>query len=142
MSKLDECIERRLIRKVRPNREKALKALEIARERLTEAKASRSSGIASAAILLAYAAIFHASRALLFRDGYVEKSHFCVVEYINEKYVKKGELDAKFVPLIHNARQERHEVIYGLEKSETLEDAEEVLSLAKELLEKVKDMLS
>jgi len=142
VSKLDECIEKRLLRREKPDKEKAIRAIEIARERLIDAEISEDAGIPSATILLAYAAIFHASRALLFRDGYSEKSHYCVVEYINEKYVKTGKLDAKFIPLIRHARQERHEVFYGLEKTETKEDAEEVIDLAREFIKKIGELLS
>lgn len=89
MSRFSECIEKRLLRKDTPNKQKAIIALEISEQRLMDAEISMDSEIYSAAILLSYASMFHASRALLFKDGFTEKSHYCLIEFIKEKYIKK-----------------------------------------------------
>jgi len=43
-------------------------------------------------------------------------------------------INSKFSHLLSNAREERHEVLYGLEKTETKEDAEHTIKTAKEYL--------
>jgi uncharacterized protein (UPF0332 family) len=141
MTKLTECIEKRLLRKTFPDKKKAGIALEIAEQRFLDAEISFDSEIYSATILLSYAAMFHASRALLFKDGYTEKSHYCLSEFIKENYIKKGLISQKFSFLLNNAREERHEVLYGLEKKETKEDAQTTLSTAKEYLKEIKKLI-
>lgn len=134
MTKFQDCLDKRLLRKDSPDKQKALKALEIAGERLLDAGVSFEAEIYSATILLSYAAMFHASRALLFKDGFTEKSHYCLIEFIKEKYIQKGLIDSKFAFLLNNAREERHQVLYGLEKTETKEDANQVINTAREYL--------
>jgi len=90
MTRFQDCLEKRLLRRDRPDRQKALKALEIGEQRLLDAEISLEAEIHSAAILLSYAAMFHASRALLFKDGYVERSHYCLIEFVKEKYILTG----------------------------------------------------
>lgn len=138
---LNECIKKRLIRKDKPDKEKAKKALEMAKERLTDAEISIDAEIPSATIILAYSAMFHASRALLFRNGFTEKSHLCLYLFIKERYIKTGRISQKFSFLLKNAREERHEVLYALEKKETVEDAQQILNNAKEYIKAVEKIL-
>ncbi len=141
MSRFADCLEKRLLRKDKPDKQKGLIALEIAEQRLMDAEISMDSEIYSATILLSYASMFHASRALLFRDGYTEKSHYCLIEFVKEKYIQKGLINSKFSFLLNNAREERHEVLYGLQRTETKEDAEQILKNAKEYLQEIKKIL-
>lgn len=141
MSRFSECIEKRMLREDRPDKQKALIALEISEQRLMDAEISMDSEIYSATILLSYASMFHASRALLFRDGFTEKSHYCLIEFIKEKYVKTGILNSKFSFLLNNAKEERHEVLYGLQRTETKQDAEQILKNSKEYIKEIKKIL-
>lgn len=138
---LKECIEQRLIRKDKPDRKKAELALKMADERLIDAEIALDGEIASAVIILSYSCIFHASRALLFKDGFVEKSHFCLFLFVKEKYIESGKIPRKFSFLLKNAKEERHEVLYGLERKETLNDAKEIMANAKEYLEIVEKIV-
>ena len=141
MTKFNECIEKRLLRRAKPDKSKAAIALDISKERLLDAEISFEGQVYSAAILLSYASMFHASRALLFKDGFTERSHFCLIEFVKEKYIKKGLINSKFAHLLNNAREERHEVLYGLEKTETKQDAEYILASAKDYLKEVEKIL-
>ncbi|MFH1588511.1 MAG: HEPN domain-containing protein [Candidatus Diapherotrites archaeon] len=141
MNKFNDCFDKRLLKESRPDKEKALIALEISEERFLDAEISFEGKIYSAVILLSYASMFHASRALLFRDGFTERSHFCLIEFVKEKYIKKGLINSKFSHLLNNAREERHEVLYGLQKKETKNDAEHLLVSAKEYLDEVRKIL-
>ena len=59
--------------------------------------------------------MFHAGRALLFRDGIQEKSHYCLLVYLKEKYT--GRISAGILSSMDAYREERHEVLYSLEKT-------------------------
>ncbi|MBN2126915.1 MAG: HEPN domain-containing protein [Candidatus Diapherotrites archaeon] len=141
MIDFNECLEKRLLRKEKPDKEKALIAVNISEERLMDAEISFEGEVFSAAILLSYASMFHASRALLFKDGFTERSHICLIEFIKEKYIKKGLIESKFSSLLNNAREERHEILYGLQRTETKKDSELVLKTAKEYLKEVKKII-
>lgn len=141
MTRFQDCLDKRLLRKDKPDKQKAFRAFEIAGQRLLDAEISFEAKIYSATILLSYAAMFHASRALLFKDGFTEKSHYCLIEFIKEKYIQKGLINQKFAYLLNNAREERHEVLYGLEKTETKENAEQVLKTAKEYLQEASKII-
>ncbi|MCP8321946.1 MAG: HEPN domain-containing protein, partial [archaeon] len=48
-------------------------------------------------IIASYNTVFHAARALLFKDGIKEKSHWAVARYLEYEYVNKGKLDRKIL---------------------------------------------
>lgn len=130
---LQECFENGLLKKERPDRAKALKSIEAAKHKLEVAKATFDADIFEEAVINAYAAMFHAARALLFNDGVVEKSHFGVYIYIKEKYSPK--LEARFINELNALRLERHELWYGLEMPEIKEvEAGDVIAVAKDFI--------
>jgi uncharacterized protein (UPF0332 family) len=139
---LEECFERRQLRSTSPDLLKSAKSVATAEEKLNEAEQLSRAGFRKAAIVMAYAAMFHAGRALLFKDGIVEKSHYCLVQYLNEKYVKTGKLENRLITIMDSFREERHDVMYGLERL-TVKEGEEKTAIenAKELIEVVKKLL-
>jgi uncharacterized protein (UPF0332 family) len=56
---------------------------------------------------LAYLAVFHSVRDVLFRDGVREKSHYCIGLYL-QKYVDEGTLDEEWPMLFDRIRSVRH----------------------------------
>lgn len=139
--RLDECFKKRLLRRERPDLEKCKRSIEVAAAKLDGAQRAFKHGLPDATVVLAYTAMFHAARAILFRDGVVEKSHICVVEYLKEKYVKPGRLSGYLVNDLDSIRIDRHETLYGLETEGSKKDAEHCLNRAKEFLSTVKIML-
>lgn len=113
---MEECYERRQLREIRPDLLKAVKSMETARDKLAVAKELAKSGFGVVAVVFAYASMFHSCRALLFRDGVQEKSHYCVIEYVMEKYCRGGKLDFGLITVMDSFREEREDVMYGLEK--------------------------
>ena len=97
--------------------------------------------IYQSSVLSSYLAMFHSARAILFRDGYREKSHYCVARYLEENYVKKGMLESKWVELLDHYRDLRHVSQYSVENFATMEEAENALETAKEFLERMKKLL-
>ena len=92
---LQECFDRRQLRIVSADPLKALSSIETAIDKLVQARALEKAGFSQVALVTVYAAMFHAGRALLYSDGVQEKSHFCLVVYLREKYGRSGKLDAR-----------------------------------------------
>lgn len=135
---IDECFEKRLLRKERPDMRKAGRSMEIALEKLDKAKKAHESGVYEASVILAYNAAFHAARAVLFRDGIVEKSHACVAAYLKER-VK--ELEPSFVSIFDTLRFERHDSMYGLESQVKPGDSEYAIKTAQGFVERISRLI-
>ncbi|CAG0950412.1 hypothetical protein METP2_00175 [Methanosarcinales archaeon] len=136
---LEECFEKRLLRNALPDRLKSEKAIEMAQRAIMEAEKLFKHGFYEQVILYSYTAMFQGARALLFKDGFVEKSHYCVVEYLKRHYVKIGKLDQSHIHWLDTYRIERHETLYGLEKMDIQEkDANAAIISAKEFLEAIR----
>ena len=134
-----ECFEKRLLRRTKPDPNKAKRSLEIAEKKLETAKESFEKKLYGPTIIYGYTSMFHSSRALLYKDGISEKSHYCLVLYIRENYSK--DLAPYLINSLDSYRKERHETLYGLEFVETKKDASLIIKDAEQLLEKVKEIL-
>jgi len=139
---LRDCFQKRLLRRVKPDTAKSTRSLEVASTKLEEAKRALKNELFDAAIILSYTATFHAARALLFRDGVVEKSHVCLIEYLRAEYVRKGRLSGALVNTLNSLRIDRHETIYGLETKSGVKEADYAFRKAKEFLEGAKRALA
>ena len=140
---LAKCFEDRLLRRERSDMLKARKSLETAGRKLAEAGSLAQAGFESAAMVTAYASMFHAGRALLFRDGIVEKSHYCLVQYLRKEYAKTGRLQNELITMMDAYRSERHDVMYSLEGVRVKpNDVSAAISTAKKLVEEVKRLLA
>jgi uncharacterized protein (UPF0332 family) len=122
---------------------KARKSLGAAASKLKRAKELLADGHHDAALLYAYTSMFSSGRALLYRDGVQEKSHYCLARYLEEKYVKKGKLDPEIIVFLDSFREERHAIMYGFEEVEIRpEAAREAVSIAEEFLRRAKGLVS
>lgn len=130
----NDCIKEGLLRRIPPSKDKAVQSLKKAQEWLKEAEGSLKAVAFGSAILASYTAMFHSARAILFFDGFREKSHACVARYLDEKYVKTGKLDKKWVELLDYTRQVRHDDQYDLSFFSTKEEAEKSLQSAKDFI--------
>ncbi len=86
--------------------------------------------------------MFHAARSILFRDGIIEKSHVCLVEYLRQEYSRKGLISEGFVNSLDRMRIDRHEAIYGLETSVTKDQANHAISQCREFIEAARKLIS
>ena len=140
--KLKGCYEKGLLRKRRPAPGKSERAMELAHKDLQRARKLLESEFYMESRLLSYTGMFQAARALLFKDGIFERSHFCVVEYLKENYVKKHILDINYVNWLDTLRVIRHESLYGLDiVEESLEDAEDAHNKASKFIDKIANIL-
>ncbi len=126
----NDCMREGLLRKIPPSKDKATQSLKKAREWLKEAENSLKGDAFNSSILASYMVMFHAARTILFLDGFREKSHACVARYLEEKYVKTGKLDKKWVELLDHSREIRHDDQYDLSFFSTKEEAENALKSA------------
>ena len=139
---LEDCYERRQLRSSRPDPLKAKMSISTAESHLTEAENLAKAGFKKVAVVIAYASMFHAGRALLFKDGVIEKSHYCLVVYLREKYVINGKLSNELITVMDAFREERQDVMYGLEIPE-LDKNDEKLAIenARKMIKEVKKLL-
>lgn len=139
---LEKCFEERKLRRVRADILKARKSLETAERKLAEAEELMKAGFESAALITAYASMFHSGRALLFRDGVVEKSHYCLILYLRERYAKIGKIKNEVITMMDAFREERHDILYSLEGMKVKgREAKTAVETARELLEEVRGIL-
>ncbi len=134
-------MERGLLRRVVPSKEKGLLSIKRAEEWLSEARKTLEFSSYRSSLIASYMAMFHAARALLFKDGWREKSHYCIARYIEEFYVKTGQLDGHWIELLDRMRELRHEDQYDIAYVPDLEEAEEGLWIAGEFIEVIKKLL-
>ncbi len=129
-----------LLRKIPPSKGNATQSLKKAREWLKEAENSFKGDALNSSILASYMVMFHSARTILFLDGFREKSHACVARYLEEKYVKTGKLDKKWVELLDHNREIRHNDQYGLSFFSTKEEARRALESARSFLLSMEDL--
>jgi len=139
---LEECFRRRLLRRDKPHPQKAERSLQVSASKLEQAQRSHSHQIYDASLVLAYTSMFHAARSILFRDGIVEKSHVCLVEYLRQEYSREGLMSEGFVNSLDRMRTDRHEAIYGLETSVTKDQADHAIAQCREFIEAVRRLIS
>ena len=83
--------------------------------------------------------MFHAAKALVLKEGYREKSHFCLIIALREFYVNKNKLDAEMVENLEICMSLRHEADYGLTYHQ--ESAETAIKYAEKFLDKALNLL-
>ena len=141
MTSLEDCSAEGKLQTVLPSEEKARESLCTARDNLHEAEEAGKSGLLRAATNSTYVAIFHAARAILFRDGIREKSHFCIEQYLHT-YVTSGALELKWVILYGNLRSKRDVNQYGFEPPPTKEEAMAAVQLATQFIDRMEALLT
>ncbi len=132
-----DCFNKGLLVKIRPSDNKVKQSLKSAESSLRKAKDNINIDNMDVAVVMAYTAMFHSFRALLFLDGIKERSHVCMLEYIKEKF-----------PLLKNLAKEadayrrfRHTALYGLEVLVSKDDAVAAIRLAEEIAASVMETL-
>lgn len=136
----NDCLKEGLIRKIPPSKDKAVQSFKKAREWLEEAENSLKAGALASSILSSYMVMFHSARSILFFDGFREKSHACVARYLEEKYVKSGKLNRKWIELLDHSREVRHNDQYSLTFFSTKDEAERSLETARNFLVSMEDL--
>ena len=139
--KYKDCLEKGLLRKIPPSKDKALGSIKKAEKWFDEAKKSLKTKALDSSVLASYLVFFHSARAVLFFDGIREKSHACIALYLEEMYVKTGKLEKKWVELLDHQRDLRHSGQYDLSFSATEKEAGDALDSAGNFLKRMKVLL-
>jgi uncharacterized protein (UPF0332 family) len=134
-----KCFEERILIKIKPDLEKTKQSIKKAEEKLERAKELFSKDFFNEALFSAYTSFFHMARALLYKEGVQEKSHYAIYIYIKEKYFK--EIDSKLTESFRFYQLERHNILYGFSEETTKEEAENSILDAEEFIGQVKRIL-
>lgn len=139
---VEECLEKGLLKRENADLGKARSSLKMGKHKLEIAKKEQEHEIYESALINAYTSMFHCARALLYRDGYKERSHYAVWVYLNEKY--SGKLEKKYLGEFEGLRVARHGLMYGLEEEneeECAQKAKEAIETAEGFMEAVKKII-
>ena len=120
--------------KTTPDLENALRSLELSKSNIEDAIGNMSIHRYRVVAVSSYSSMFHAARAVLFRDGIKERSHECIPVYLKEKYPQLETL----ANILDSYRRFRHDAIYGLDFAIDDIEAKAALDSAKEFLEKIR----
>jgi len=138
---VQQCFEEGLLKDGLPDKEKAIRSVEKAEEKITLASEELNAGFSESAVLTAYTAMFHASRAILFKDGVKERSHYAIYVYLKEKYFDR--IEARFLNELNNLRLERHDIMYGLEKPKDMlkEEAQSIIATVSDFIGVIEELV-
>lgn len=136
----EDCLKRNLIRRDENAIERVEKSLEISFRFLKSARKNLEIEEYEMAEIAAYNAIFHAARALLFKKGYVERSHFCLIIALRHLYKDNLEI-IDYLNAFDRIRLSRHNIQYGGVTTDRNE-AEYVMNFAREFSDVVKNLLN
>ncbi|MFO8016518.1 MAG: HEPN domain-containing protein [Candidatus Woesearchaeota archaeon] len=137
--KFKRCLEERKLEKIKLDKDMIDKEIDGADYDLERAKESFRNNDYKWATVKAYYSIFHSIKALVFKKGYREKSHYCLLIGFKTLYVDEKIIEKKFLDYFSEAMDLREAADYNLTFSE--ESAEEILSYAEESLEKARQLL-
>lgn len=116
------------------------KELSVAKSDLSDAKAGYENERYKWSTIQAYYAMFHAARALVYSQGYREKSHYCLAVALRALFVDGGTMDAQLVRDFLNAMSLRETADYEAEFSQS--GAKAVITSAEKFIEKAVTILS
>jgi len=135
----NECLKKRKIVKYHKAPRFIKKELSSAAEDLEEAKLGISDGKYKWPTIQGYYSMYHAARALLFSQGYRDKSHSCLFAALKALYVHTGLMELELAEAFYHAIILRENADYRSQFSKSgatavLKSAEEFLNCAKELI--------
>jgi len=137
----EKCLERGKIKIFSKAKQLVSKELDLAKDDLKTAKDSFDKKDYKWSTIQAYYSMFHTARALIYKKGYREKSHFCLMEGLRSLYISENILSYKFLEALQLGKSLRENADYygDFDKSGTesmLEGAKDFLKEAKKILKK------
>ena len=134
-----QCLESKKIVSFARGRKLVKKELSAAKSDLSDAKAGYENGRYKWSTIQGYYAMFHAARALVYSQGYREKSHYCVAVALKALFVDEGKMDAQLVRDFLNAMNLREAADYEAEFSQS--GTEAVIASAARFIERAATLL-
>ena len=130
MKTIDDCF-RRGLRRASPDSDSAKRSILTAQKHLKDADTIFRAKVYSSTIICSYEAMFHAARAILFKDGVKEHSHVCIPIYLKDAY---PDLES-YANVLDTYRIYREKVAYGLDVEILEKDARDAIENAREFVE-------
>ena len=134
-----QCLENKKVVPFARGKSLVKKELSVAISDLSDAKAGYENERYKWSTIQAYYAMFHAARALIYSQGYREKSHYCLAIALRSLFVDEGTMDAKLVRDFLNAMNLREAADYEAEFSQS--GAKAVIASAEKFIEKAISIL-
>ena len=134
-----QCLENKKVVPFARGKSLVKKELSVAISDLSDAKAGYENERYKWSTIQAYYAMFHAARALIYSQGYREKSHYCLAIALRSLFVDEGTMDAKLVRDFLNAMDLREAADYQAEFSQS--GAKAVIASAEKFIEKAISIL-
>lgn len=132
----EDCLEKGLIKRSESAGERVKQSLSLGDKFLKSAERNFEMGENEVCEIIAYNALFHYARALLFSKGYIERSHACLFLALKKLYPRQETLFGQ----ADKMRIERHNLQYsGLAANET--SAELALKIARDFGDAAKQLL-
>ena len=135
--KVEECFKEGLLRKVEPSADKVKRSLGASKGYIENAKDNLKMKNYGLVIFCAYTSMFHSARAILFRDGVKERSHICIVSYLQEKYPEIKNL----ANMLDSYRKSRHTSLYSLDYLIDEKDAKEAIKDAEIFMKNIREIV-
>ncbi len=107
-----QCLENKKIITFAKGKNLVRKEISVAQSDLFDAKAGYGNERYKWSTIQAYYAMFHAARALIYSEGYREKSHYCLAVALRALFVDKNTMDAQLVRDFLNAMNLREAADY------------------------------
>ena len=134
-----QCLENKKVLPFARGKSLVKKELSVAISDLSDAKAGYENERYKWSTVQAYYAMFHAARALIYSQGYREKSHYCLAIALRSLFVDEGTMDAKLVRDFLNAMNLREAADYEAQFSQS--GAKAVIVSAEKFIEKAISIL-
>ncbi len=109
---LKECFEKGQLKRINPDLALAKKSLKRGVDILKEINVLVEAEFIEVAEQRLYQAYFHMFKALLYKDGVKERSHYCTILYVKEIYKNKL---GKFISTVEILKDLRNQSQYGIE---------------------------
>jgi uncharacterized protein (UPF0332 family) len=136
----NDCLRNGFIKKDTSAKDRVKKSIEIAIRFLHSAKKNIDMQEFEMATIAAYNSIFHSARSMLFYNGYVERSHVCLIVALKTLYNKNQDI-LDLLNTFDKIRISRHNIQYG-GSLVNKKDTEFVLDFAKMFLEESKKTIN
>ena len=134
---LKDVIEKGHLREIEPNIEFAFKEWKESELDLKTASSELKAGGFKWSIIKSYYSMFHAAKAVLFKAGFREKTHYAVV-FVLQDFAEKGLLEQKFIEDYKAAIFAREQADYHY--SHSRETALQMLEIAGEFIAEMKKL--
>lgn len=116
---IDQCFRNGLLRRTQPSPRSVEKSLSMSLRFIGSAEENLEMKNHGLVLFCSYTSMFHAARAILFRDGIKERSHICIAIYVGETYPQLKDL----ARMLDVYRMSRHTSIYSLDAEGDENDA-------------------